>query len=1514
MTNKSKGRSNATINNQGAQSLGLFRKSAFALAIAGALSGTAFAAPQDAATEADYNAHVADVAVETVTVTAPITFTGDAAATALTTGDFTLQGAASLNQPALIGALSTNPALAVASGTDVALIKNLHFTQFTAATGNGAAVNVADNVADIDGVRFSNNEATAGSGGAVFIGGDLTGSLANGTFTQNKAGAAGGAVRIDGDVKGNISGSTFQGNDAGTNGGALSIGGDVEADITGSSFVANVSGAQGGAIDVNGTFGNATTAANISGSTFQGNTAATGAGAVRFGGLVTGDITGSTFQGNIATTGDAGAVLAAAGFKGNIDSTTFDGNRAIAGDAGAVSVVGDFEGNIANGSTFKSNTAALNAGAVLVSQDFKGDIAGSSFESNNAAVHAGAVLVGRDFEGKISSDFSNNIAGVNAGAVLVGRDFKGNIEGSNFDTNRATNGAGGAVSVGNDFGVNSATGRSNIKDSSFTGNRAGTDAGAVGVTQDFFGDIDNATFENNRALLGDGGAVAIGRDFGAAGTTGQKSNIRNKSSFTKNQAGGNGGAVAVARDFFGDINDVDFAENVANGSGGAVVVFGDYTGNIIDSRFVENKATTGQGGAVGVGGDFTGNVRGSTFSGNEAGTDAGALGVAGNFTGDIDGSTFEKNKANGTGGAVAVNGNFDGNIKGSTFDGNEAVNGSGGAVRVTGTFGTATNKVSIDDSTFSNNKAGTNAGAVFFNGAIFADIKNSTFENNSATNGGAIQHQQNFNGAIQGSAFIGNKAANHGGALNGAQLVASPDISGSTFIGNQVGGAAGNFGRGGAVVLNANTNKSALKLTDNTFLNNKAITDTADVRNGVGGAIYHNSRADGTLTIESSGDSRTLFYGNTNNPANGGVVENAIHFANRDAAGNDYTVTVDVTGAGDLLLLDGVSSQAAGTAAWGDVTVNVNKAAASDGDFYLGGRSNLNDDSTWTIDGGSLLLTDVDYGSGVVGAQLNLNGATAALNVGKDATLGGNGSIKAVANGFALDGTLAPAIYENTGTKADAITNDISAADIAAIGVAKTSEYGKLTLEGDTALGANTVYEVNASLNGTDADNVTITGAGTIASGAEVAITIDPRGWTGPIDYTILSASAGLGGGQFTTLTGTGEYLFLNEELVYDSEAAPSTTHNVKLRLTRNGNMGTVGSTFNQTSTGVALQNHADANPVIGGLMGIKTAAEAQAAFDNLSGEIYSSTGTALVQNASHIRNVVNARLFESEDSDRQRGVWGNVYGYNGELKGGSNTAKVDNESFGFAVGADIPVGSSANIGLLLGYETADVEIGGGRNSKSDVDTFNIGVYSGASFGGFQVRAGLTHSIHDIDTARDINAGFISGRNNSSYDATLTQLFAELAYPVKIGESFELIPYGGLQQHWLDVDGALENGTVATLRTQDSSIDVLASDLGLRFKTASLSQSSKVFLHGGLGWKHYFDKEDGISSRRFENSVGSSADFRVRGGRLTEDLLVIDLGISAAITDSQVLGLDYKGEVSSRQKQHGGQLHWSLRF
>ncbi|WP_458406316.1 Ig-like domain repeat protein [Methanobrevibacter sp.] len=509
------------------------------------------------------------------------------------------------------------------------------------------------------------------------------------------------------------------------------------------------------------------------------------------------------------------------GSNGEVTGCKFENNFAENGGGVFVDTHSIF-GKILN-SEFKNNLA-VNKGGAIDWNATSGNITDCLFE-NNEAKYGGAVFRGANstMGYGYGNKFISNHAEINGGA-LDWNATGGNVTKCEFYNNTAGE-KGGAIFVG----AQSDSGR--ITSSIFIGNSVTDDEGRGGAVDWYAsGEIFHSIFEDNHA--GFGGAVFIGKNGG-------NGNITN-CTFTLNTANYNGGAIDWNASS-GTLSNSTFSFNSAQYGGavfrGAQAINGAGSNN----TFISNYASK-NGGAV----DWnasSGNVYGSYFYNNTAGQHGGAVyvGVGGNSS-HIYNSTFILNSANlteGRGGAVDWYASS-GDIENSYFSDNKAA--YGGAVFV----GHKTVGGNITNSTFENNYARVNGGAVDWNGTG-GDIESSQFINNSARYGGAV-----FVGANSTESIINNSVFNYNHAINNGGAVdwnaSSGKLLNSNFTGNYV-----EDGSGGAVFVGADGRSG--HIINSRFIDNSAII-------GRGGAVDWYAQ---------SGDLRDSYFKN-NTADNGGAV------------------------------------------------------------------------------------------------------------------------------------------------------------------------------------------------------------------------------------------------------------------------------------------------------------------------------------------------------------------------------------------------------------------------------------------------------------------------------------------------------------------------------------------------------------------------------------------------------------------------------------------------------------------
>ena len=452
-------------------------------------------------------------------------------------------------------------------------------------TADGSAINNSGTLTLIN-VGFSDNGG--GYGGAIENAGTLT--ATDVTFTNNSATFGGALDNYAGNVTINGA-SEFSGNN-GSYGGALSNdGGTALLTINGNVvFSGNTAAQVGGAIYNNKT-------ASVMGATFNDNSAIWGGAIYNHGGTVT--VGGeSAFNENTATYG--GAIYVNTGSSVTVNDSTFSGNSA-GTFGGAMFSKGGFT---ITGATFDGNHAEQ-MGAIGEDVGATGNviISDTTF-SNNYAKTVGAVAV---LAKNFSSNFdnvqfiSNHATDGGSGALFVGAQGTANIANNSlFDSNTAVWGGGAIGTRGFNLGDNHAA-KLDIANTTFTGNIAGTDGGAINnslyndAADDGYVKVTNSTFTANQAA--NGGAIYnhVGQDGEVLYNDAQQvgSMYLSGVTFTGNIASENGGAIYNEGEFIlAGTN--SFSGNTAGGVANDIHNLGALT-------FADGSETTMDGGITGDG-------------------------------------------------------------------------------------------------------------------------------------------------------------------------------------------------------------------------------------------------------------------------------------------------------------------------------------------------------------------------------------------------------------------------------------------------------------------------------------------------------------------------------------------------------------------------------------------------------------------------------------------------------------------------------------------------------------------------------------------------------------------------------------------------------------------------------------------------------------------------------------------------------------------------------------------------
>ena len=258
----------------------------------------------------------------------------------------------------------------------------------------------------------------------------------------------------------------------------------------------------------------------------------------------------TTFVGNSS---DVGGAVMDLKLGANVELTNADisNNTASAGSAGIN--VADSQFRIAN-STFEDNQgkagAVINAsGASVVSIDL------SEIKNNNADGNGVLLTNGTQVELKLLNSTIEANSAKSGGALYINDAKSLSVGNVLFKNNIATDGAAGVIMLAGGSNAVDAT----ITQSSFIGNKASKNGGAIapGVGRSLL--IENVTFANNKAGVdADGNANGFSSRGGAINVGGAATNITIRySTFVGNAAEGSakgGGAIAINNNLPGSVS------------------------------------------------------------------------------------------------------------------------------------------------------------------------------------------------------------------------------------------------------------------------------------------------------------------------------------------------------------------------------------------------------------------------------------------------------------------------------------------------------------------------------------------------------------------------------------------------------------------------------------------------------------------------------------------------------------------------------------------------------------------------------------------------------------------------------------------------------------------------------------------------------------------------------------------------------------------------------------------------
>ena len=509
------------------------------------------------------------------------------------------------------------------------------------------------------------------------------------------------------------------------------------------------------------------------------------------------------------------------------------------------------------------------------------------------------------------------------------------------------------------------------------------------------------------------------------------------------------------------------------------------------------------------------------------------------------------------------------------------------------------------------------------------------------------------------------------------------------------------------------------------------------------------------------------------------------------------------------------------------------------------------------------------------------------------------------------------------------------------------NSIGAIQVARDLTVEAGAAYQVKIA--GNSSDQVRVGGTANLLGGAVVASVLGANAELGRA-YPILVASGGVSG-AFANVSA--------DNLPFIQPSLSNDSNDVFLTLARNGvSYASVATTPNQ----ISVANAVGGGPAGSGLdlaLDVQSAAGAQRAFDALSGEVYASADTAMLNDSLFLREAVSARMRQAsvpgafgptaalasggpttmayaDDLGASPAASALTKAGGGRLAispgaapvavpatyswiqpidswgrfGGDGDAAAANRSLGgFFAGVDHRFDANWLAGVAAGYTDSSVSVSD-RGSTADISVGHLAGYVATSFGPWSLRSAAAASFSALDATRSLAFPGFAESASARYDAVTTQVFSEASYSLTLGK-IAAEPFGGLAFAHLNVDGFAENGGGgAALSGSANHLDIDYSTLGGRAAVDyRLTNGMTLTPRVSVAWQHAFGALTPTETLTF-NNTGQT--FAVAGLPIARDTALFDGGLDLRLSPRAEVGLSYSGQYGARATSNSikGNLTW----
>lgn len=405
--------------------------------------------------------------------------------------------------------------------------------------------------------------------------------------------------------------------------------------------------------------------------------------------------------------------------------------------------------------------------------------------------------------------------------------------------------------------------------------------------------------------------------------------------------------------------------------------------------------------------------------------------------------------------------------------------------------------------------------------------------------------------------------------------------------------------------------------------------------------------------------------------------------------------------------------------------------------------------------------------------------------------------------------------------------------------------------------------------------------------------------------YTILSAEQGISG-QFDSLSPSN--LFLGPELDYQ-------TDQISLLIGRNSlGFADVAGNDNERAVASTIEQLGKGNSVYESLLYSNTAAEANSAFRQLTGQIHADLAAAQLNESRHLRTTLNERLQHPTGSnstiksDESGNVWGRLLYSSVQANDSNGISGYGNTTHGLMLGNDYALSREARLGMSVGFTRTSLH--GQDASRAKGDNYHFALYGSKAISNVALRAGTSYSLNRNTTERTVNYGGNGDNLNAKYNSHTTQLFSEVAYTAR-RDSVQVEPFANLAYVNVKTGNINEQGGASALSGSRQNNDALLSVTGIRAGSAwEVASTTRISLNGELGWQHQYRGTTAGTTLKFNHSNN----FNVHSAPVQRDAAIAKVHTRVDLNKDSSLSLGYEALLANGYRDNAVNARFNWRF